>query len=166
MRSIFGKLKNIKSETILGVTQLIILVFGIFLTITQIKDLRNVNAGQIVLDINRDIYSNERYQSNPKIIRLIEQGKPILNKNGGHFVDQDLDNLLGEWDTVARLNQSNVLPDDIVYSQFSFDMVRAYDNIEISDYIKLTRKQANDPLIFSDYENLAKWMKLTAGNKY
>jgi hypothetical protein len=152
-------------DTTVRLLEIIILGAGLYFAITQVIDLRKVNAGQIVLDINRDIYSNTIYKTNPEIIRLIERSKPILIENGGKYQYQDLDNLLGEWDTVARLNQTGVIPDDLAYAQFSFDMVKAYQNKEIMDYIKLTRQQSNDNLIFSDFEWLAKWMEQTSQNK-
>lgn len=159
------QIKKIRTESIFATIQIVILVVGLYLTITQISDLRKVNAGQITLDITRDIYSDERYVTNPQIIKLIEQNKTILIRNGGKFQDQDLDNILGEWDTVARLNQVGVLPDDLVYAQFSFDMVKAYKNKEIQDYIKMIREQAGDDLIFADFEWLAKWADETSHEK-
>jgi hypothetical protein len=157
--------REVTASLVFNVLQILILIIGLYLTITQISDLRKVNAGQISLDITRDIYSDERYKTNPKIIRLIEQNKPILKQNNGLFQDQDLDNVLGIWDTIARLNQVGVLPDDLVYAQFSFDIVKAYKNSEIKNYITLTRDQAGDKLIFYDFEWLAKWMEETAYNK-
>ncbi len=161
MIKIFKKIKEIKTESIFSFIQIIILIVGLYLTITQINDLRKVSAGQIVLDINRDIYSNERYQTNFQIIKLIEQNKPILIKNGGKFQDQDLDNVLGEWDAIARLNQSGVIPFELAYAQFSYDMIKTYKNQEIKEYISSVRRDANDNHIFTDFEWLAQWMNET-----
>ena len=149
----------------LRVIEILVLVGGLYLAIVQISDLRKVNSGQIALDITRDIYSTERYQNNPALIKLIEENKPILVANKGPFQEQDLDNLLGEWDLIARFNRLEILPDDLVYQQFSFDIVKAYTNIEIKSYIRNIRKKYNDDLMFADFEWLAQWAEATSKNK-
>jgi hypothetical protein len=160
--------RHIKRERLkvaLRFAEVVILGVGVWVAVIQLIDLRNVNAGQIALDITRDIYSDERYKQNPTIVRLIERGQPILKENGGPMDDEDLDSLLGEWSTVANFNQADVLPDDLVYAQFSFDIGRAYKNQEINDYIKNQRIKYKDPLLFKDYEWLAQWVSATENNK-
>ena len=146
---------------LLSVVQIVAIIVGLSLTITQIHDLRKVNAGQIALDITRDIYSDERYKNNPIAIRLIQHDQPILKENGGPLDDQDLDNLLGEWGIVATFDQTGVLPDDIVLQEFSSDINRAYENHEVRNYINQTRKIYNDPQFFADFEWLAQWTEAT-----
>lgn len=150
-------------NSVLHVIEIIVLIVGAYLVIIQIEDSRKVNSGQIALDITRDIYSTERYRNNPAIIKLIEENKPILVGDKGPFQEQDLDNLLGEWDLVARFNQLGILPDDLVYQQFSFDMVKAYKNQEVKDYISRLRKQDN--LMYADFEWLAKWADATSNSE-
>ncbi len=135
--------------------ELVILGFGLYYANVQINDLRKVNAGQITLDITRDIYSDERYKNNPAIIRKIERNQPILKENKGSFDEEDLDSIIGEWDLIARLNQLDILPDDLVYSAFSFDILKAYRNSEIRKYITQTRVIESDEMIFADFEWIA-----------
>ena len=162
IRTFFG---SFKPGVVLHTIEVIVLVGGLYLAIVQIVDLRKVNSGQIALDITRDIYSEERYKQNPKIIRLIERDQPILISNGGSVDEEDLDNLLGEWDLIARFNQLGILPDDLVYQQFSFDIVKAYQNKEIRDYIGRIRKQYNDNLIYADFEWIGLWAEKTSNSK-
>lgn len=152
-------------NSILHVVEIVILVGGLYLVIVQISDSRKVNSGQIALDITRDIYSDERYPNNPQLIKLIQRNQPILVSNGGSIEEEDLDNLLGEWDLVARLNQLGILPDDLVYQQFSFDIVKANTNEEIKSYIGDVRRKYNDDLLFADFEWLAQWAEATSKNK-
>ena len=157
--------RKINWNLTLRVIEILVLVGGLYLAIVQISDLRKVNSGQIALDITRDIYSDERYLKNPQLIKLIQRNQPILVNNGGTIEEEDLDNLLGEWDLVARLNQLGILPDDLVYQQFSFDIVKAYTNEEIKSYISSIRKKYNDDLMFADFEWLAQWAEATSKNK-
>lgn len=152
-------------DSFIQIFTLLVLIVGVYLTVIQIGDLRKVNSGQIALDITRDIYSKERYPNNPEIIKLIEQNKPILVDDKGKFQEQDLDNLLGEWNLIARFNQLSILSDDLVYEQFSFDLVKAYENTEIKSYINRVRKENNDNLFYADFEWLAKWAKATSNFK-
>lgn len=154
-----------KLGTSLHIIEVMVLIVGLYYTIVQISDLRKVNSGQIALDITRDIYLEERYHKNPQIIKLIQRNQPILNTNGGPIEEEELDNLLGEWDLVARFNQLGILPDDLVYQQFSFDMVKAYQNTEIKEYINRIRKQYNDDLLYADFEWLVKWAEATSNSK-
>lgn len=149
----------------LRIIEIVVLVVGLYLVIVQIGDSRKVNSGQIALDITRDIYSDERYQKNPQIIKLIQRNQPILISNGGSIEEEDIDNLLGEWDLVARFNQLGILPDDLVYQQFSFDIVKAYQNKEIKDYINRIRLKYNDNLMYADFEWIAKWAEETSNIK-
>lgn len=162
LEKVFNR-KNL--ETVLHIIEITVLIVGLYLVIIQIEDSRKVNSGQIALDITRDIYSNERYQNNPQIIKLIQRGQPILVSNGGQIEEEDIDNLLGEWDLIARFNQLSILPEDLVYQQFSFDMVKAYRNKEIRDYIDRIRLKYNDNLMYADFEWLAKWAEETSNAK-
>lgn len=163
-RSCFRRINWDRYKFALHILEIIILGVGVWVAVIQLRDLRNVNAGQIALDITRDIYSDERYKQNPTIIRLIERSQPILKENGGPMDDEDLDNLLGEWGTVSNFNKAGVLPDDLVYEQFSFDMEKAYKNPEIRNYIKDQRIKYKDPLLFEDFVWLAQWSTATANN--
>lgn len=145
--------------------EIVVLVGGLYLTLVQLSDLRKVNSGQIALDITRDIYSDDRYPRNPQLIKLIQRGQPILIEGGGTVEEEDLDNLLGEWDLIARFNQLGILSDDLVYQQFSFDIVKAYQNPEIKDYISRIRAKYNDDLMYADFEWLAKWAEKTSNIK-
>lgn len=156
---------RLRADLVIQTITLLVLIAGVCLTIIQISDLRKVNSGQIALDITRDIYSTERYPNNPQIIRLIEENKPILTNDGGKFQEEDLDNLLGEWDLIARFNQLGILPDDLVYQQFSFDAQKAYEDTEIQNYINRIRKQNNDNLFYADFEWFAKWAEETSNSK-
>lgn len=162
LKDLFGK---VNWDLTLRVIEIVVLVGGLYLAIVQISDLRKVNSGQIALDITRDIYSDERYPNNPKIVKLIQRNQPILVSNGGSVEEENLDNLLGEWDLVARLNKLGILPDDLVYQQFSFDIVKANTNNEIKSYISNIRKKYNDDLLFADFEWLAQWAEATSKNK-
>lgn len=157
--------KKINWSIIFRVIEISVLVGGLYLALVQLSDLRKVDSGQIALDITRDIYSNERYPKNPQLIKLIERDQPILVENGGTLEEEDLDNLLGEWDLIARFNQLRILPDDLVYRQFSFDIEKAYSNQEVKSYINNIRKKYNDNLLFEDFEWLAQWAEATSQNK-
>ncbi len=162
IRVIFNK---VNLAVILHLLEIVVLIVGLYLVIIQISDSRKVNSGQIALDITRDIYSDERYPKNPEIIKLIQRDQSILINSGGSIDEEDIDNLLGEWDLVARFNQLGILPDDLVYQQFSFDIVRAYNNKEIRDYINRIRAKYGDNLMYADFEWLAKWAEETSNAK-
>jgi hypothetical protein len=159
------KINKPKLGVVLRFIEIIVLIVGLYLVIVQISDSRKVSSGQIALDMGRDIYSNERYKNNPQIIKLIQRHQPILVSNGGSIEEEDLDNLLGEWDSISNFNQLGILPDDLVYKEFSFDIEEAYNNKEIRDYIKRIRKDYNDDSLYSDFEWLAKWVDETSNKK-
>ncbi len=138
---------------------------GLIFTVIQINDSRKVNAAEISLNLTRDIYSNIQYKNNPVLIKLINQGKPILRENGGIYDEEDLDNLLSQWDMIARLNQQGLLPFDVLYSQFSFDLEQAYKNQEVMSYIHKIRVKYNDTTFYSDFEWLAQWVTETTAQK-
>jgi hypothetical protein len=152
-----------KYEKTLGLTlhaiEIVVIVGGVYLALVQIRDLRKVNAGQIALDITRDIYTDERYANNPKIIKLMQLNEPILKVNGGPMSEADLDNILGEYEFIARLNDIGVLPNDLVSQQFSFNLIKAWKSKEIQRYIEHIRKAYKNENLFADFEWLAEKME-------
>lgn len=133
-------------------------IAGVVFSLVEIQDLRKANANVMSLNLTHDIYTDTHYKNNPRLIKLIDKGEPILIENGGKYEEEDLDNLLSQWDLIARLNQEGTMPFDVIYSQFSFHIVQAYENQEIQDYLKKIREENNDPALYADFEWLAKWL--------
>src|SRR5215472_899541 len=58
--------------------------------------------------------------ANTAIISTIEDGKPILTENKGKFTDAQLDNYLGEFDTIERAYSEGLLSEEHLCISFSY----------------------------------------------
>ncbi len=156
------KIQNFKIsiDRILRIIEIMAVVFGTLLIIIQIKDLRNTNYGLTSLELTRDLYSDKTYSVNPKIIKIIHEEKSLLKINGGPISDEELNNFLGLMEWIDSANDVGILNEKIIYEMFSVDILAAFRNKEIQEYINQTRKDWNDGSFSLGFENMAKRMEL------
>lgn len=79
-------------------------------------------------------------RKNTQIISAIENAKPILSENKGAFTDEDLDNYLGDFETIYTAFQEGLLSEKQLCVSFSYYLERTEGNVEIKDYIASSRK--------------------------
>lgn len=98
-------------------------------------------------------FKNENY---PKILRLLEQNKPIMKTNGGDYSEYDLDDYLGFFELLSTYVDNDVLPYELVNNQFGFYITQAYKNQEITEYITKLRKESSLPnFLYNGFEKIA-----------
>lgn len=112
------------------------------------------------LELTRDLYSDKVYSANPKIIEIIHQEESLLKINGGPIADEELNNFLGLMEWIDSANDVGILNEQIIYEIFSVDILAAYRNKEIQEYIIQTRKDWGDDSFSLGFENMAKRMEL------
>jgi hypothetical protein len=144
---------------ILRFIEVITIILGVLLVIIQIKDLRNANYGLTSLELMRDLYSNKTYQSNPKIIEIIHQDKPLLECNGGPISDEEINSFLGLMEWIDSAKDVGILNEKIIYEMFSVDILAAYRNKEIQEFINQSKADWNDNTFSSGFESLARKME-------
>jgi len=55
------------------------------------------------------------------------------------------------------LYQKHLIPEDLFYSGYSYEIEKAYDNSEVQNYLKIIRK--DDPSLYSGFDQIYKDMK-------
>ncbi len=93
----------------------------------------------------------------PKLAAAIDSHKHVLKENGGKFTDDDLEGYLNILEAMNDLYQKHLIPEDLFYSGYSYEIEKAYDNSEIQDYLKKIRKDEAD--LYSGFDQIAKEMK-------
>ena len=151
---------KIDSDKILRFIEVGAVILGVILIIIQIRDLRNSNYGLTSLEVMRDLYSGKTYQANPKIIEILHQETPLLQYNSGPISDEELNNFLGVLEWINSANNVGILNEKIIYEMFSVDILTAYKNKEVKEYIDQSRKDWGDNEFFSGFENIAKKMEI------
>jgi len=156
------KILNLKidSDKILHFIEAGALIIGVILVIIQIRDLRNSNYGLTSLEVMRDLYSDKTYQTNSKIIEILHQETPLLQYNGGSISDEELNSFLGLMEWINSANNVGILNEEIIYEMFSVDILAAYRNKEIQEFISEARRDWNDNTFSLGFENIAKKMEV------
>jgi hypothetical protein len=87
--------------------------------------------------------------TNTAIISTIEDGEPILIENKGKYTDAQLDNYLGEFDTIDTAYTEGLLSEEHPCISFSYYAGITNENKEITAYIKSQRRtQGRDSSAF------------------
>lgn len=128
----------------------IAIIAGVIFTAIQIRDLRNNQSAQLMLEFDRELNSN----INASIITAIENNLPILKENGGEFTETDIDHYLGIYELLNNISEVGIISDDMLYNAFSYWVVTTYQNKEIQDYLSKIREE--DESFFLGFEILAK----------
>lgn len=120
----------------------------------QIGKIRAQSNADFITRINKEFfYDNEM---NRKIIKTIEERKPILKKNRGVFSAYDLNGYLRYFELIERFVADGVVSFDLVDEMFGNDIARAWENREIENYVMQLRKEKQDTRYFEHFEQLAK----------
>jgi hypothetical protein len=110
--------------------------------------LKTIAASQNNIALNTMFFND----ANTGIIDAIESNKPILKEHKGSYTDDQLDNYLGDFDTIDQVYSEKLLTEDQMCISFSYFVVTALSNPEVKNYIALPTN--ND--FFGGIEDLSK----------
>ncbi|TRZ64295.1 MAG: hypothetical protein D4Q79_01850 [Spirochaetia bacterium] len=145
----FLKLDWKQTEKILRIIEVLAIVGGVVFAAAQIRDLRNNQSAQLMLEFNKELNSD----LNANLITAIEENKPILKQSGGEFTTTDIDRYLGAYELLNNVSVAGLISDDMLYNAFAYDIVKTYQNKEIQDYLSKIRQDDNS--FFRGFEVLA-----------
>ncbi len=122
---------------ILRILEVVAIIGGVIFAMIQIRDLRNSQSAQLMLEFNKDLNSD----INSSLITAIEENQPILKESGGEFTTTDIDRYLGIYELINNVSEAGLISDDMLYNAFSYDIVKTYQNKEIQDYLSKIRQE-------------------------
>lgn len=144
----------------LDIIQSIVIIAGVIVALCQL-DLQNrtleatkeIESGKFILEFSRNIGSSEY----SKISQAIEENNekfPLLKSNGGKFSDSDLEDYIGNFETIGELEKRKLIDQKMAYNEFSYSVEKAWCNNDVRSHIDETRQQSSD--YFINFENLAR----------
>jgi hypothetical protein len=156
--------KNIKEIT--TVLQAIAVISGFAFAIWQISIVQKqleiqtkIASANYVLELSKRLDA-PKYDRISKAIDYNDRNYPIFKGSGGRFRDEEVDALLGLYDTIGYLYQQKLISKEMAYNEFSGDFESAWCNKSIQSYIFKIRKEDRiyeDSLVyFFAFETLAK----------
>ncbi len=125
-------------------------VILVIMTYVLIDDAKKQTASENNIALNSAFFNN----TNTKIIDAIESKQPILTENHGQYTDAQLDNYLGEFDTVESSYDEGLLSEPDLCDSFSYFIGITSKNPEIQNYIASSQK--SDSGFFIGLTDLAK----------
>jgi hypothetical protein len=158
MKRFFSKLKWSNTERVLRFLEVTAIIVGVVFTMVQIRDVRNMQSAQLMLDFNNQLNSD----TNSKIITAIENNQPIFKENSGNFTSTDVDKYLSVYELLYDTYDAGLITGSMLYSGFSYDIIKTYDNQEIQAYLKKVMVDNKD--IFAGFKVLAQSLKLSEKN--
>lgn len=121
----------------------------LFVNFDESQNGRLSQSADLVLRIEQSLSDADSL----RLMAAIEEGKPILKQNGGRFETWQLDSYIGKYETVYNLYANGLLENDMVYSAFSYNIVKAFQHPEIGAYVNVA--QEKDQTIFAGFEYMA-----------
>lgn len=136
-------------EKILRIIEVAAILVGVIFAMIQIRDLRNNESAQLMLEFNKSL--SEEINSN--LITAIENNDPILKINGGQFTTTDIDHYLTIYELLNNVSEVGLINDEMLYNAFAYDIIKTFQNKEIKDYLFNIRKENKN--FFIGFETLA-----------
>jgi hypothetical protein len=151
LRNLGGEIKNLKTDIkelgvsnskdsrkviILTAILLILTVALVIMTGILIADGRKGISTQNNIALTSQFFNN----ADTKIITAIENGNPILTENRGQFLDAQLDNYLGNFDTIQDSYDNGLLSQDDLCDSFSYYIGITNQDTEVQNYIAEQQK--------------------------
>ena len=124
-----------KAAYIVTIVSLPILVVSLLLGYFQLKDLKQAVSSQNNISLNTMFFND----TNTGIIDAIENAKPILVEHNGKYTDAQLDNYLGDFESVDQAYDEKLLTEDELCVSFSYYIASTTQNTEIKNYIASNR---------------------------
>jgi hypothetical protein len=121
----------------------ILVIFTVVLVVMTgmlIMDSRQAVSAQDNIALTAEFFTD----INTKIIAAIENNLPILTENHGQFNDVQLDNYLGNFDTIESAYDQKLLSQDDLCDSFSYYIDISSKDTEIQNYIAEQQKQDSE----------------------
>ena len=146
-----GKSSDRYSKRILYLTWALVIftVVLVAMTAVLIIDSKNQTSSENNIALNSSFFNT----MNTKIVNAIESNQPILVENHGQFTDAQLDNYLGEFDTIENAYDDGLLSQSDFCDSFSYYIGITNKNSEIQNYI--ATQQKTDAGFFTSLSDLA-----------
>jgi len=144
------KLEWKQTEKILLIIEVLAIVGGVIFAGIQIKDWRDSQSAQLMLEFNRSLGED----TNSHLITAIENNSSILKSNGGEFTTTDIDRYLTVYELLNNVSEGGLINDTMLYNGFAYDIIRTFQNQEIKNYLSDIRKE--DGTFFAGFESLAR----------
>jgi hypothetical protein len=126
---------------------------GLFYTATQIQDSSNLASAEIGLRFD-DRFTQPAMLGIADAIEMSPQ-QPILIANNGTYSDDQLEEFLGDYDTLYYLHKQELINDPIMYDLFCTDVQYAYRDTEITQFLKRDRATPGTATDFIGFDKLA-----------
>jgi hypothetical protein len=139
-----SRMKRVPTETlerwayIAAIVGVPLFLISLVVAYIQIRDVVRVAKLQNTISLNAEFFN----PSNTAVISAMEKHKPILIENGGTLSNVQLDNFLGDFETIASAYNQDLLSEDDLCISFSYYADEAGKNAEIQKYIH--RKENSD----------------------
>src|SRR3989344_5846934 len=124
-------------EKILRIIEVLAIVGGVIFAAVQIRDLRNNQSAQLMLEFNRSLSE----ETNSRLITAIENNSPIFKTSGGEFTTTDVDHYLTIYELLNNVSEAGLITDKMLYNGFAYDIIKTFQNQEIKNYLSDLRKE-------------------------
>lgn len=115
--------------TIIGFPVLLVSMIFVFY---QIKELKEVASSQNNIALSVELFD----PTNTGIIYDIETDRPILLANKGQYNTAQLDNYLGDFETIDDAYRGGFLSEDQLCVSFSYYISQTASNQEVREYMR------------------------------
>lgn len=131
------KPRHIKTEALERATYWVaiigfpLLVISTGLGLYQLREVRRIASSQNNIALNSEFLNG----ANSAVINAIENKRPILKEHGGRFNSTELDNYLGDFETINLAFREGLLSEGELCTSFSYYVGITMKNGEIKKYL-------------------------------
>lgn len=117
----------------------------------QRNDSQKVSSATLALQFDQRLNQG----TNPQISNAVETPSVPILQPKGQFTTSQLEEWLGEYDTIGELYAEGLINSRMAYDLFSYDAKLAYQNPEIMGYLKTMRVKVHDPTLYDKFDYIA-----------
>lgn len=124
---------------------------GLLMTSHQLRLAQLSESATLGLQFDQRINTGVNFEINS----AIESSSHLLKTSGGKFTESQIENYLGQYDTLYYLYRQDLINEQMIYNLFAFDVALAHKNQEIMGFLKRVRSGNRDPALFVGFDKLA-----------
>ncbi|WP_316190370.1 hypothetical protein [Bradyrhizobium sp. SZCCHNS2096] len=142
----FDRVLRVAQATGVGLAAL-----GLLMTSHQLRLAQLSESATLGLQFDQRINTGVNFQINS----AIESSSHLLKTSGGKFTESQLEDYLGQYDTLYYLYRQDLINERMIYNLFAFDVALAHKNQEITGFLKKVRSDNRDLALFVGFDKLA-----------
>jgi hypothetical protein len=117
---------------------------------------RKMSSADLMLKFTETLDDPSYREISDEVYYNSDESSPLLEEHEGPVSEPDIDRLLGVYELIAVAHKQGLLDESMLYNAFGGEILTAFRNPEIWDYVTSSRASPGGENYFTGFESLGR----------